>query len=67
MDESKHSYSVFLQWDCAENAKKNQKLLKLKRKLLKILKRSDLSSVAPCESWRPEVSENVVVLDDWSF
>ena len=35
---------------CAENANKTQKLEKLKRKLLKILKRYDLSSVAPCES-----------------
>ena len=26
MEESKHSDSVFLQWDCAENAKKTQKL-----------------------------------------
>ena len=52
---------------CAENAKKTQKLEKLKRKLLKILKRYDLSRVAPCESWRPEVSENVVVFEDWSF
>ena len=67
MEESKHSDSVFLQWDCAENAKKTQKLEKLKRKLLKILKRYDLSRVAPCESWRPEVSENVVVFEDWSF
>ena len=67
MEESKHSDWVFLQWHCAENAKKTQKLEKLKRKLLKILKRYDLSSVAPCESWRPEVSENVVVFDDWSF
>ena len=67
MEGSKHSDWVFLQWDCAENAKKTQKLEKLKRKLLKILKRYDLSSVAPCESWRPEVSENVVVFDDWSF
>ena len=25
MEESKHSDSVFLQWDCAENAKKIQK------------------------------------------
>ena len=25
MEESKHSDSVFLQWDCAENAKKNTK------------------------------------------
>ena len=67
MEESKHSDSVFLQWDCAENAKKTQKLEKLKRKLLKILKRYDLFRVAPCESWRPEVSENVVVFEDWSF
>ena len=67
MEESKHSDWVFLQWNCAENAKKTQKLEKLKRKLLKILKRYDLSRVAPCESWRPEVSENVVVFEDWSF
>ena len=50
-----------------QTPKKNQKLEKLKRKLLKILKRYDLSRVAPCESWRPEVSENVVVFEDWSF
>ena len=50
MEESKHSDSVFLQWDCAEKAKKTQKLEKLKRKLLKILKRYDLSRVVPCES-----------------
>ena len=50
IEESKHSDSVFLQWDCAEKAQKTQKLEKLKRKLLKILKRYDLSSVAPCES-----------------
>ena len=25
MEESKHSDSVFFQWDCAENAKKNTK------------------------------------------
>ena len=65
MEESKHSDSVFLQWDCAENAKKTQKLEKLKRKLLKILKRYDLSRVVPCESWRPELSENVVVFEIW--
>jgi len=35
---------------CAENARKTPKLEELKRKLLKILKRYDLSSVAPCES-----------------
>ena len=52
---------------CAENAKKTQKLEKLKRKLLNILKRYDLSRVVPCESWRPELSENVVVFEDWSF
>jgi len=67
MEESKHSDSVFLQWDCAENAKKTQKLEKLKRKLLKILKRYDLSRVVPCESWRPELSENVVVFENWRF
>ena len=47
--------------------KKTQKLEKLKRKLLKILKRYDLSRVVPCESWRPELSENVVVFEDWRF
>ena len=50
MEESKHSDSVFLQWDCAENAKKTQKLEKLKRKLLKILNRYDLSRVVPYAS-----------------
>ena len=48
MEESKHSDSVFLQWDCAENAKKTQKLEKLKHKLLKTW--YDLSRVVPCES-----------------
>ena len=38
MEESKHSDSVFLQWDCAENAQKTLKLVKLKRKLLKFWK-----------------------------
>ena len=61
MEQSKHSDSAFLQWDCAENAKKTQKLEKPKCKLFKILKRYDLSRVVPCETWRPEVSKNVVV------
>ena len=39
IEKSKHSDSVFLQWDCAEKAQKTQKLENLKRKLLKILKR----------------------------
>ena len=63
MEESKHSDSVFLQWDCAENAKKTQKLEKLKCKLLKILKRYDLSRVVPCERARPGHSKNVVVFE----
>ena len=67
MEESKHSDSVFLQWDCAENAKKTQILEKLKRKLLKILKRYDLSRVVPCERARREHSENVVVFEIWRF
>ena len=46
---------------CGENAQKTQKLEKLKRKLLTILKRFDLSRVVPCERARPEHSENVVV------
>ena len=33
---------------CAENAKKTQKLEKLKHKLLKFLKRYDLYRVVPC-------------------
>ena len=52
---------------CAENAKKTPKLEKLKRKLLKFLKRYDLYRVVPWESWRPEVSENVVVFEFWRF
>ena len=40
---------------CAENAKKTPKLEKLKRKLLKTLKRYDLSRVAPCERARPKM------------
>ena len=64
MEESKLSDSVFLQCDCAENAKKTQKLEKLKRKLLKILKRYDLSRVVPCRRARPEHSKNVVVFEN---
>ena len=52
---------------CAGNAKKTQKLGKLKRKLLKILKRYDLSRGVPCERARPEHSENVVVFEIWRF
>ena len=48
---------------CAENAKKTPKLEKLKRKLLNILKRYDLSRVVPCERARPEDSKNVVVFE----
>ena len=48
---------------CAENAKKTQKLEKLIRKSLNILKRYDLSRVVPCERARPEHSENVVVFE----
>ena len=46
---------------------KTPKLKKLKRKLLKILKRYDLSRVVPCERARPEHSENVVVFEIWRF
>ena len=48
---------------CAENAKKTPKLKQLKRKLLNILKRYDLSRVVSCERARPEHSENVVVFE----
>ena len=48
---------------CAENAKKTPKLEKLKRKLLNILKRYDLSRVVPCRRARPEHSKNVVVFE----
>ena len=48
---------------CAENAKKTPKLEKLKRKLLNFLKRYDLYRVVPWESWRPENSDNVVVVE----
>ena len=44
-------------------AKKHGKLGKLKRKLLNILKRYDLSRVVPWERARPEHSENVVVFE----
>ena len=57
MEESKHSDSVFLQWNCAENAKKTQKIEKLKRKLLTTLKRYVLSMVVQCERARPEDSD----------
>ena len=33
MEESKHSDSVFLQWDCAENAKKNTKTRETKMQI----------------------------------
>ena len=46
---------------------KTQKLEKLKRKLLKLLKGYDLYRGVPCESWRPELSENVVVFEIWRF
>ena len=46
---------------------KTQKLEKLKRKLLKILNMYDLYRGVPCESWRPELSENVVVFEIWRF
>ena len=52
---------------CAENAKKTQKLEKLKRKLLKILNRCDLYRVVPCERERPGNSEYVVVFEIWRF
>ena len=42
---------------------KTQKLEKLKRNLLNIFKRYDLSKVVPCERARPEHSENVVVFE----
>ena len=61
MEESKHSDSVFLQWDCAENAKKNTKTRETKTQITQTLKRYDLSRVVPCERARPEDSENVVV------
>ena len=46
---------------------KHGKLGKLKRKLLKIFKYYTISRVPPLESWRPEVSENVVVFARGSF
>ena len=55
MEESKHSDSVFLQFD--------KKLEKLKHKLLKILRIYGLSRVVPCERACPEDSENVVVFE----
>ena len=33
MEESKHSDSVFLQWDCAENAQKNTKTRETKTQI----------------------------------
>ena len=67
MEGSKLSDSVFLQWDIRSSVlktpKKTQKLEKLKRKLLKILKRYDLSRVVPCERARPGHSKNVVVFE----
>ena len=46
---------------------KTPKLGKLKRKLLKLLKGYDLYRGVPCESWRPGLSENVVVFEIWRF
>ena len=52
---------------CGENAQKTLKLEILKRKLLNILKRCDLSRVVPCQRARPEHSKNVVVFEIWRF
>ena len=52
---------------CGENAQKTQKLEKLKRKLLNILKWYDLSRVVPCQRACPEHSKNVVVFEIWRF
>ena len=46
---------------------KTQKLEKLKCKLLKLLKGYDLYRGVSCESWRPELSKNVVVFEIWRF
>ena len=43
--------------------RKTPKLERLKRKLLKILRRYDLSRVVPRERARPEHSERVVVFE----
>ena len=53
----------------AENAKKTQKLEKLKRKLLKIVKRCDIFRVVPCDCERthPEHFESVVVFEILRF
>ena len=50
MEESKHSDSVFLQWDCAENAKKNTKTRETKTQITQNFEKYDLSRVVPCES-----------------
>ena len=64
MEESKLSDSVFLQQGVRSSVLKTpKKLVKLKRKLLKILKRYDLSWMVPRERARPEHSENIVVFD----
>ena len=39
----------------------------LSAKLLEFLNWYDLSRLGPCESWRPEDSENVVVFEIWRF
>ena len=58
MEESKLSDSMFSQCDVRSST---QKLEKLKRKVLKILKRYDLSVVVLCERAHPEHSKNAVV------
>ena len=45
MEESKHSDSVFLQWDCAENAKKNTKYPTLMRILSSAMIAAKLSNI----------------------
>ena len=62
-EESKHSDSVFLQWDCAESAEKNTKSRETKTQITQNLKRYDLSWVVPCQRARAEDSENVVVFE----
>ena len=63
-------FSVFTMgghWLTGALCSKRGKQGKLKRELLKILNWYDLSRVGPCESWRPDDSENVVLFDVWRF
>ena len=70
MKRLKRPTSVILQGNVRSSVlkrQKTQKLEKLKRNLLKLLKEYDLYKGVPCQRERPEDSENVVVFGIWRF